>query len=112
MLKPTHRVSCALVAGLVLTFAGCAYDGSQFQYQSGGIPFLGMSLAVGNDANTDAQVVHADGSGGLYAPDPKPSVLSRIPEAIRRFRAPTELNVPEGTERVLSDKYSEELNAF
>lgn len=97
---------------VALSLTGCAYDGSQFQYQSGGLPFMGMSFAVGNDADTKAKIRHADARGDVYAPNPAPSVLSRIPEAIRRFRAPRELNVPEGTERVLTDVYDQELNAF
>lgn len=112
MRKQSQRCICALSVMVILSLTGCAYDGSQFQYQSGGLPFLGMSVAIGHDSDNTTEVRTADGRSGVYAPDPSSSVLSRIPDAIRRFRAPTELNVPEGPERSLTDKYDEKLNAF
>ena len=70
MRKLSQGSLCALLTMVILSLTGCAYDGSNFQYQSGGLPFLGMSFAVGNDADTKAEIRHADARGGVYAPTP------------------------------------------
>ncbi len=91
---------------IVLLCSGCAYDGSRFQYQSGGLPFLGLSLAVGHNSESaaDVQVRRAGGTGSAYERDSREPLLSRIPNALRRWRAPDNLDLPIGTERVLEDK--------
>ena len=76
--------------------SGCStYDGSRFQWQSGGLPFAGMTFAIGND-EPDAPVVRrADGT--LLNPS---SVMSRVSESATRLRDAFAGGSP-GEERVL-----------
>ncbi len=111
MLRTANTLVCLTLAGLL---SGCAnYDGSNFHYGSGGLPFLGMTFAVGHDKNEDdIQVLRADGSKNSYVVEREEEpILNRLPNMIRNIRAPKSIQIPAGSERVLrDDDYEKQLN--
>lgn len=95
------RLTFCSLATLLL--AGCAYDGSRFQYQSGGLPFLGMTMAIGDDGE-GADVRHATAESQRR---------TRFRLGLPRFtRTPRSADLPEGRERVLEAGDDELMNAF
>lgn len=101
-------ITCALC---VVCLAGCAsYDGSSFNYQSGGLPFAGLTFKVGRDKSDDATVQFAD-SKAKATGEPKRSLLDRIP-SMPSFRRNSAVDVPDGLERDLTNDFESELNNF
>jgi hypothetical protein len=104
MTRIVRMLTCGLGLALV---AGCShYEGSRFNYQSGGLPFGGLTFAIGRDKNADdIQIRRADGSTNSYATVEDEPLLQRIPNAIKRLRAPDALDIPANSERSLTDDY-------
>lgn len=104
----------AFLLAVIGTLSGCAnYDGSRFNYQSGGIPFLGMTFAVGHDdSSDDIQVLRADGSEKTYASAGDRTRLAwPLPKLIRKSAADGSVEIPAGSERLLrEDDYEAQLN--
>ncbi|MFK7820179.1 MAG: hypothetical protein AB8G99_15770 [Planctomycetaceae bacterium] len=110
MLRVVRPIACAAA---LLLIAGCShYEGSRFNYDSGGLPFGGLTFAIGNDkSKDDIQIRRADGSTGSYAATGNDkSFFQRVPNALRNLHAPEPIEIPKGSERSLTDDFETELN--
>lgn len=89
-----HSLLRTSLLTLCLCLSGCAYDGSNFSWQSGGLPFLGMTVAIGNDAATDAPVRRA-------VVREAPAGLKMLPNMLRNLAVPKSARVPDAPEVAL-----------